>query len=257
MAFFSLFIHLIFFLLMTNFQSSSPPSEQVEVEYISKNQQQIVTQTEIEKLKNEVEELKRKTDFLSQQYKRVKKQTRASNTGATINKKKQARAKEKTKEKSVKGLERMLKQRPPQFNVGDSTISEHIPGVDTGHFTALDSDPFTYYGFYSRVHKQIRNRWVPKIINIAQRASNKTLRKLSQKPRQTIVEIILDKDGYFVKALILKSSSYDFLDQAAIAPFQEASPLLNPPAEMIQEDGFIHIKYGFYLSWNPRKVVLK
>ncbi len=264
MAISSLFIHALFFLVMTIFQPEAiETSERVEVEYISPQSQQVVTETDIEDLKTQVNELEKKARLLSEKFKRISKQTKAQKTGLTKNRSKRVYIKKaktyapQITDTAVDGLERKLKQKQPQFNLGESTISEHIPGVDSGHFTALDTDPFSFYGFYSRVHVQIRNRWVPKIINIAQRISPKALKKLAQKPRTTIVEIILDKEGYFQKAIVLKSSNYDYIDQAAIAPFKEASPLLNPPKGMIKEDGLIHIKYGFYLSWNPRKVVLK
>ena len=43
---------------------------------------------------------------------------------------------------------------------GGSTSGEHIPFVEEGSFTSLNTDQFLYYTFFRRVNEQIRYRWV-------------------------------------------------------------------------------------------------
>ncbi|MBT4760387.1 MAG: energy transducer TonB [Bdellovibrionaceae bacterium] len=264
---FSLLLHAFFFFLPTEKQQlKTGNNTPIEVIYPEANKGQFVTQTEIRELQNKIEKLKKKTHLLSKKYQRVKKQTKAAYTAEkTQNKGLSPKTKAQQKSQNQNTLTSQQKnvllkktENPSvKRSLGLSTIAEHIPGVEEGHFTVLDSDPYAYYGFHSRVSQQVVNRWVPKLHNIRRQLSRKSLVKLSQKPRTTIVEIVLDKEGYFQKANIIKSSEFDYLDQAAIEPFKEASPLLNPPEGMVDENDQVRFKVGFYLSWNPQKVILR
>ena len=65
MSLLSLVIHLFFYFGMTIIQPQrSSSSDQVEVEYIDNKEKTIVTETELEDLKNEVSELEKKASLV-------------------------------------------------------------------------------------------------------------------------------------------------------------------------------------------------
>jgi hypothetical protein len=138
-----------------------------------------------------------------------------------------------------------------QVAIGGSSISEHIPGVDEGAFTALNTDQLTYYAFFARINEQVRNRWVAMIRNYMGSLSEQDLAHLSRSDRQTVIEIVLTRTGEYVKGLIHSPSSVKPLDQAAVESFRAAAPFLNPPTGLVEADGFIHLRYVFMVRFRP------
>ena len=53
----------------------------------------------------------------------------------------------------------------------------------------------------------------------------------------------------------MKESGIPHFDAAAVNAFLDARIFPNPPQEMIQEDGLIHIKFGFTVNYNPPSLV--
>ncbi len=90
--------------------------------------------------------------------------------------------------------------------IGPSTVSEYIPGVEEGAFTALNTDQFTYYAFFSRINEQIRSRWVNNVRAFVSRLSPQEQEVLSKYDRQTVIEIVLTKDGRFSSSMVHQSS---------------------------------------------------
>jgi protein TonB len=138
-----------------------------------------------------------------------------------------------------------------QVAIGGSTIAEHIPGVDEGAFTALNTDQLTYYAFFARVNEQVRNRWVAMIRSYMGSLSEQDLAHLSRSDRQTVIEIVLSKTGEYIRGLLHSSSSVKPLDSAAIEAFRAAAPFLNPPQGLVEADGFIHLRYVFMVRFRP------
>jgi outer membrane biosynthesis protein TonB len=64
----------------------------------------------------------------------------------------------------------------------------------------------------------------------------------------TQIEILLDKEGNFRNIVLHKKSGLDGLDAAAIEAFKAGSPYQNPPQEMVQDDGRIHLYYSISVS---------
>lgn len=136
--------------------------------------------------------------------------------------------------------------------MGGSTVGEHIPGVQEGSFTALNTDQFLYYTFFARVNEQIRYRWVTNTRRFVSGRSPAQINQLARVPRSTQVEIVIDETGHYVSSRVLSSSGDEGLDQAAIQAFIQAAPLNNPPLEMLDEDRLIRLYYGFIIQWQPR-----
>ncbi|MBK7844747.1 MAG: hypothetical protein IPJ71_13840 [Bdellovibrionales bacterium] len=138
---------------------------------------------------------------------------------------------------------------------GGSTNGEYIPNVREGEFTSLNTDQFLYYTFFARVNEQVRTRWVNAMAEYSSSLSNNELGKLALTPRITVVEVLLQSDGYLKDILINKESGSRGLDQTAILAFSKSAPFLNPPTDMIKEDGLIHLIYSFRVDWQPRYFV--
>lgn len=229
--------------------------------------------------KDLLRDLKDKANFLSKLTKRVKEETRARATDATQNRPGQdpspsleARAKGLMGHSAGRERGQALQLPPgvgPQHNqdqgggpfgrqvvVGQSTVGEYIPGVKEGAFTALNTDRFTYYTFFARINDQVRNRWVRNLRELASTLSMQQMIALAEFERTTQVDIQLNAEGEFVRSVVLKSSGFKGLDQAATLAFQSAAPFINPPKEMVEEDGLIHLVYGFVVQWQPSHMAL-
>lgn len=139
--------------------------------------------------------------------------------------------------------------------IGGTTQGEWIPGVKEGSFTALNTDQFTYYTFFARVKDAVRFRWVQRVRNFSQQASPQEIIALSRIPSPTKIEITLSNKGDVLKISTLQTSGSAELDAAASNAFWAASPLNNPPAEMVEEDGMIRLYYSFHVIWQPHYMV--
>jgi len=51
--------------------------------------------------------------------------------------------------------------------------------------------------------------------------------------------------------VIFRQSGLPAFDEAAVRAFAEARIFPNPPKEMVEEDGMIHLKYSFTVEFDP------
>ena len=254
----SLVLHLAFLWFFASYKPPIAPAKgpvAVEIIYKDKNHQpQFVTDPKIGKL---LDQLKKHSQFLSKFNQTVKKQQVARLNGKTKNQKPQNKKQTNRKKlsKKQKGIGKFLPQKPQlgaNFRLMPSTISEYIPNIDKGGFTALNTNQFTFYTFFSRINEQVRFRWIRNIHNFSSILSVGQINKLARHPRVTKIEILLDKSGQFVKAQVNSSSGSHSLDLAAENAFEDAAPFSNPPPEMLEADGYIHLRYSFHVIWKPR-----
>lgn len=262
---YSLILHAAVAFFLFNFRlpasTHTSPTEVVLIEKDTKKRSKIAVMETHEK-KDIFEQLKDQTDYLSQYTKRFKKQLRARNLGRTQNSKLNAppieqpvagraggNAQPETPGEGLRDPSRGPQLR--QVAIGGSSISELIPGGEEGAFTALNTDQLTYYSFFSRVNEQMRNRWVSLIRSYVNSLPREEFEKLSRAERETIVEIVLSRSGEFVRSVLHHSSKVQPLDQAAVEAFQMAAPFLNPPKGLVEDDGFIHLRYLFTVTFRP------
>ena len=69
----------------------------------------------------------------------------------------------------------------------------------------------------------------------------------------TIVEVLLDKSGSVVSIQPMQLSGTQEIDAAPTKAFKQAKNFPNPPHEMVEEDGYIHIRYKFIVYYNPKQ----
>ena len=210
-----------------------------------------------EKPQDPIEELKEKVRLLSKTTKRFKKEMVARNAGKTQNRSPQVPKSFEpvTKPEGAGEQKSQAKERGRQIHIGDSSIAQLIPGVEQGGYTALNADQFLHYTFYSRVNQQIVNRWVQNIRNYLQLNQIRgTLPATKRKNFVTQVDVVLDSEGNYLKTIIERTSGVEELDQAAVRPFSDAAPFNNVPEEILDDDGNLHLRYRFYLLFDPRRL---
>ncbi len=132
-----------------------------------------------------------------------------------------------------------------------TSVGEFVPGLQEGHFTALNTDQFLYYSFFKRINEQIRNRWVPRL-----RQATQTLpADLAGSPRAqrlvSEIEVLLSPEGELEEITLLRSSGLRQVDLAAVHAIHNSAPFKNPPEEMVKEDGYIRLSYQFVLIFSP------
>jgi TonB family protein len=248
-----------------------------------KGQKQIVRQTLVpDQMKTEESEDPR--TFLSAERQRVKKQMQAANTGMTQNRsgekadanesKSQQNSKEEKPEKVRPKMDPRLSggiaaftpkyrkvpprpaAKPSELDRGLSTIGEALPqDVSVGSFTALNTDRYLYYSFFSRIEEMIRFRWESLVREAIDTTPPERLTYNSSGIWVTKLEIWIKRNGEIDSIHVMKESGFKSFDRAATTAFQEARIFPNPPEEMVESDGIIHLKYSFQVRYEPKVLV--
>lgn len=142
---------------------------------------------------------------------------------------------------------------PPEDQYMRSTVGEVLPDdISVGNFTALNTDQYKFYTFYARVEDLVRFRWETRVRNAIEYFDRRNVVKnISQKTWVTQIEFLIDPNGHLRRAILLKESGITQFDQSSIRAFEDAKVFPNPPKEMIQDDGYIHLRYSFHVNFNP------
>lgn len=240
----------------------------------NKEERQIVRQALAPKseLKEDDTDLAR---FLSADKQRVRRETQAATSGMTQNRAAGQKAPSESKEQKLQATKDNRKSMPKDYDPegidiaknlkeyaqsiedAPSTMGDTVPNdVSIGSFTALNTDRYVYYSFFSRIEDLVRFRWESRVRSAVDTFDrNYILSVVGRRSWITSVDIWLTKDGRYHSAHILKESGISRFDQAAVMAFKEAGMFPNPPQEMVEDDGFIHLKYSFNVSFKPSAVV--
>lgn len=125
------------------------------------------------------------------------------------------------------------------------------PELEIGDMAALNADQDLYYTFYRRMAEKTFVYWAQNIS-----ASFEKMRRQGQlgptsKAWVTIVELLLDKDGNVIASQPLQLAGEYEMDSAPSRAFRAAKNFPNPPKDMVEEDGYIRIRYKFVVYYNP------
>lgn len=149
-----------------------------------------------------------------------------------------------------------LPQKSDDLENGISTVGEALPQeITVGSFTALNTDRYLYYSFFSRIEELIRYRWEDTVRETIDSTPSERLLSNTNGVWTTQLEIRLKPNGELHSTQLLKEAGYRGFDQAAIQAFAQARLFPNPPEEMIEEDGLIHLKYSFQVRYEPKVLV--
>jgi TonB family protein len=267
----SLAVH---FLLVLFIQFMPVPAEQkkdiVEFEIkppsrpqLSQNEKKVLAAEIPENLK--VKESEDKLKFLSDKFQRVKEQTQAKINGLTKNRAPTPQAQPQTQTANDTPLRKLdpfatgpgLRPRPQAKNFqaegGVSTNSGDLDDrIKTGAVTALNTDRYLYYSFFSRATELIYYRWDSAVQAAIPAVSARMAGRGSNDKWTTLVEIWLKPDGEFHSAHVMKESGIPEFDQVATNAFRQARFFPNPPKELVEEDGFIRLKWGLTVYFDPK-----
>lgn len=229
-----------------------------------KTSQDFVTDPDLNRLQESLKRLEDKAKFLSRTTQRVRDQQVARKVDQTRNRSQQEQPRSESREidlnktplETTDGISDFSQQnnRQLQVQLEESAISEYIPEVKQGGFTSLNTDQFIFYTFYARINEQIRNRWVQNIRDFTNQNPPMVLDRLSRANQVTEIEVLLNSEGNYVKSIIHRKADHPGLDQAVAKSFVMAQPFQNPPLEIVEKDGYIHLRYSFHLTWSPRSM---
>jgi hypothetical protein len=124
--------------------------------------------------------------------------------------------------------------------------------LELGDVTALNTDQNLFFTFYRRMAEKVIWPWAQNVS-----ASFEKMRRMGQldgtgKAWVTVVEVILDKNGTVVSTQPMQLSGLFDIDSAPSKAFNQAKNFPNPPSDMVEEDGYIHIRYKFVVFYNPK-----
>lgn len=124
---------------------------------------------------------------------------------------------------------------------------DKLSGVDRGENTVLSTREFKYFGYYNRIKELLRQHWKPEVEHQIERIWRKG-RQISSDELTTKLLVLLNDKGKLTKISKLEGSGFSEIDEAAIEAFQRAAPFPNPPQAMVEEDGFVRIRWDFVLT---------
>ncbi len=122
---------------------------------------------------------------------------------------------------------------------------DYLKNVPEGDKTLLNRKRSRYWSFMERLKEQVAQQWSP---GEEYRRRDPYGKVYGVKDRFTNLEITLNSDGSIRTIYVSKPSGLDFYDKEAVRAVREAGPFLNPPEGMKDEDGLIHISFGFLLD---------
>lgn len=209
-----------------------------------------------------LENLKKKADILSERTQRVKKEMIANLIGMSKNRwqgklrkdSRKVKVENSKKDSSFKvfsdyngGInisEKSQGGQVEQLDPGLSTFGNQLnKKIDVGNFTALNTDYHLYASFYSRIEDLIRPTWEDKAKEESRKINNNELLR----PKggwSTRIDVILDPSGKLIKVVLLKSSGIKAFDEAAQMAIVKAGFFPHPPEGMIKDNQIV-LKYSF------------
>jgi TonB family protein len=123
-----------------------------------------------------------------------------------------------------------------------------LKDIQSGEQTVLNTREFRYYTYYSRIRRQLSHHWEPKVKEKLSRIFRQGRRIASDKDHITKLLIILNPQGELVKVQVVGASGVHDLDDAATEAFRSAAPFPNPPAGIVESDGYVKIRWDFVLE---------
>lgn len=126
------------------------------------------------------------------------------------------------------------------------------PGVRLGNVTALNTDQHRFYSF----NRRLVARFFPVWANTVSRALYNWIKENNASPISktwvTNVEVIMNDKGEILDVQPMRLSGFWNIDEAAIDGFKQVKNVPNPPKEMIDENGYIHLQYQTEVIWVPQ-----
>ena len=146
-------------------------------------------------------------------------------------------------------LERQATDLAAMGNGAEEAIpfADYVEGVEEGNETLLSTKEYRFAGFFSRVKRRVGPHWQQKLNREISRRDPRRKIYLN-KQRVTVLEVVLNSSGDFIRADVLETSGVKFIDRVAITSFQDQAPFHNPPRMLVGPNGQIAMKFGFIIQ---------
>jgi TonB family protein len=128
---------------------------------------------------------------------------------------------------------------------------DYLRDVEEGEKTLLNRKRSRYWSFMDRLKRQVSKEWSPG--GEYQRRDPRG-NVYGVKDRFTALRITLNGDGSLRSLRVVNPSGLDFLDEEAMSAVRDAAPFPNPPEGLKDEDGLIHLTFGFLLDVRSGKM---
>lgn len=124
---------------------------------------------------------------------------------------------------------------------------DHLDHVAAGERTLLSTREFRYFSYYHRIKELLRQHWKPSVEEKLTHLWGKG-KTVNSDEFTTRVLVLLNEKGSVQKVSRVTSCGINELDEAAVEAFQKAAPFPNPPAGIVDPDGFVRIRWDFILQ---------
>jgi hypothetical protein len=116
--------------------------------------------------------------------------------------------------------------------------------IAPGNETVLNTDPVLYASFMERVADMIYDSWRR---NLDTAAEAMALRGKKITPHTFVTRLIvtMNREGDVTAIEVIQSCGSPEIDDAPKQAFFRNSPFRNPPSQLVQKDGYIHLPYQF------------
>jgi TonB family protein len=129
--------------------------------------------------------------------------------------------------------------------IGGGT-QDHLPEVEEGDSTALNSRSWKFASFFNRVKRQVAEHWKP-AAEYGRR--DPTGQIYGSGHWVTFLRIVLKPDGALSSVVVTQSSGIEFLDDVAVEAIKMAQPYPNPPPQLVDPaSGVLSFKFGFFFD---------
>lgn len=263
------FLFLGFLFLSAHFNTPQNKPEVIEISFMETEKEKIINPTSIVESdsENANNELSEKAKFLSEKSNSVKKETKAK-TGDKFHNAKNNDRQASAVLKTTKTQKRSQTTKPKLFEDGfdayasiskrevleqkdqigsrateASTTNDNLAKIEDDLMTRLNTKEYKYFGYYSRIKKQLNQWWVPKVQQKFTKMLSQGRTIASEENKVTKLVIILNNSGHLVTVQVLAESGVRDLDDAAIEAFRSAAPFPNPPKGMVDSDGTVKIRW--------------
>ena len=132
-------------------------------------------------------------------------------------------------------------------------VQQQMPdGVRLGNITALNTDQHRFYSFNQRLLSRFVPLWGSRVRSALYKWLKKNNPPSISKSWVTNVEVIMNEKGEVLDVQPFRLSGLWDIDQASIQSFKDVENVPNPPKEMIDENGYIHLQFQTEVLWIPQ-----
>lgn len=146
--------------------------------------------------------------------------------------------------------------RPTLGNLRDAIMGtglEDLEDVEEGDRTALNAIEWRHAPFFNRVQTQVEQYWRP---GDEYAEHDPTGHIYGYRDRETILKVVLNRDGSLRSTYVIEESGAGFLDDEAREAIEQAAPFPRPPRGLIDpESQVVAFRFSFTVQVNESPVI--